>query len=131
MTSFNEPGITDPDRGDSDIWTAGDRDDEADEVAFTQFVKSRFDPSPQVLRASTPSGLAWKPDSFDLLALIPPSAIAPYLPQLSLTLDLFDIYFLEVPSAKLMFDHKAVVRRYQESTLPHQVLFAILALASL
>lgn len=131
VTSFNEPKRTESERGIAGIWNAEQEDVEADEIASAEFVNSRFDPLTQAREASSLTKLVRKPDSFDLLALIPPSAIAPYLPPLTLALDLLDIYFLEVPSAKLMFDHKSVVHRYQNSTLPHQVLFAILALASL
>lgn len=131
VTSSDEPDSADFNESGPSTGTAGDGDNEADKVAFTQSLNSRLESPPQVPRASSPTKLARKPDSFDLLALIPHSAIAPYLPQPSITLNLFDIYFLEVPSAKLMFDQKSVVRRYQDSTLPQQVLFAILALASL
>lgn len=70
-------------------------------------------------------------NGFDLIATVPFSGLAQYLPSVDFALDLLDTYFLETPSARLMFDQQAVIRRYMSSTLPHQILFSILALASL
>lgn len=89
------------------------------------------DQSTQRSRSSSPSLAASKAPVFDLISLIPPSALAPYLPQHDLGLELIDLYFLELPSAKLMFDQQTVVRRYKDSTLPTQILCSIFAIAAL
>lgn len=70
-------------------------------------------------------------NSFDLIALVPPSALTQYLPQANFAHELLDAFFRELASAKLMFDQRSVVQRYRTSTLPNQILFAMLALGSL
>lgn len=78
------------------------------------------------------SGLSTsKSTGFDIIALIPPAALAPYIPQTEIVLDFFDVYFRELPSAKLMFDQRSVIRKYKDSTLPNPILFGILAVAAL
>lgn len=92
--------------------------------------RTTFTPHKQSWEGSLASSIG-QTANFDLIALIPPSALPPYMPQIDLTLELFNVYFLELPSAKLMFDQRSVLHRYRDSTLPNQILFSILAIASL